>query len=80
MSAELLKISPENPDPAALRYAAEFIRRGEIVAIGEPRRLDEQPVALLLVVALGIVTSSCPTTSKAGFWASSVSRMSTSLS
>src|ERR1700732_4183740 len=33
LSAELLKISPENPDPAALRYAAEFIRRGEIVAI-----------------------------------------------
>lgn len=33
MSAELLKISPENPDPAALRYAADFIRRGEIVAI-----------------------------------------------
>src|SRR6202166_2052967 len=33
LSAELLKISPENPDPAALRYAAEFIRRGELVAI-----------------------------------------------
>jgi L-threonylcarbamoyladenylate synthase len=33
LSAELLKISPENPDPAALRYAADFIRRGEIVAI-----------------------------------------------
>ena len=33
LSAELLRISPENPDPAALRYAAEFIRRGEIVAI-----------------------------------------------
>ena len=33
MSAELLKISVENPDPAALRYAAEFIRRGELVAI-----------------------------------------------
>lgn len=33
MSAELLRVSPENPDPAALRYAAEFIRRGEIVAI-----------------------------------------------
>ena len=33
MSAELLKISPENPDPAALRYAAEFLRRGELVAI-----------------------------------------------
>ena len=33
MSAELLKISPENPDPEAIRYAAEFIRRGELVAI-----------------------------------------------
>ena len=33
LSAELLKISPENPDPAAVRYAAEFIRRGELVAI-----------------------------------------------
>ena len=33
MSAELLKISSENPDPAALRYAAAFIRRGELVAI-----------------------------------------------
>lgn len=33
MSAELLRISPENPDPAAIRYAAEFIRRGQIVAI-----------------------------------------------
>ena len=33
MSAELLQISPENPDPAAIRYAAEFIRRGQIVAI-----------------------------------------------
>ena len=33
MSAELLKVSPENPDPAALRYAAEFIRRGELVAV-----------------------------------------------
>ena len=33
MSAELLKISSENPDPAAIRYAAEFIRRGELVAI-----------------------------------------------
>jgi tRNA threonylcarbamoyl adenosine modification protein (Sua5/YciO/YrdC/YwlC family) len=33
LSAELLKISPEKPDPAALRYAAEFIRRGELVAI-----------------------------------------------
>ena len=33
MSAELLKISPENPDPYAIRYAAEFIRRGELVAI-----------------------------------------------
>ncbi len=33
LSAELLKISPENPDPGALRYAADMIRRGEIVAI-----------------------------------------------
>lgn len=29
----MLKISPENPDSAALRYAADFIRRGELVAI-----------------------------------------------
>ena len=33
MSAELLKVSPENPDPAAIRYAADLIRRGELVAI-----------------------------------------------
>lgn len=33
LSAELLKISPENPDLEALRYAAEFLRRGELVAI-----------------------------------------------
>ncbi len=33
MPAELLKISPETPDPAALRYAAEFIRHGKLVAI-----------------------------------------------
>lgn len=33
MSAELLRVSPENPDPAAIRYAADFIRRGGIVAI-----------------------------------------------
>jgi tRNA threonylcarbamoyl adenosine modification protein (Sua5/YciO/YrdC/YwlC family) len=33
LSAELLKISPENPDPQALHYAADFIRRGELVAI-----------------------------------------------
>jgi len=33
LSAEMLQISPENPDPAALRYAADFIRRGELVAI-----------------------------------------------
>ena len=33
MSAELLKISPEIPDPATIRYAAAFIRRGELVAI-----------------------------------------------
>jgi L-threonylcarbamoyladenylate synthase len=33
LSAELLKISPDNPDPAVIGYAAEFIRRGQIVAI-----------------------------------------------
>jgi len=33
LSAELLRVSPENPDPAAIRYAADFIRRGELVAI-----------------------------------------------
>jgi L-threonylcarbamoyladenylate synthase len=33
LSAELLKISRDTPDPAAIRYAAEFIRRGELVAI-----------------------------------------------
>jgi L-threonylcarbamoyladenylate synthase len=33
LSAELLRISPENPDPAVLRYAADFLRRGELVAI-----------------------------------------------
>jgi len=33
LSAELLKVSPENPDPAAIRYAADLIRRGELVAI-----------------------------------------------
>jgi tRNA threonylcarbamoyl adenosine modification protein (Sua5/YciO/YrdC/YwlC family) len=33
LSAELLRISPENPDPAAIRYAADFIRRGKLVAI-----------------------------------------------
>src|ERR1700722_16911859 len=33
LSAELLRVSSENPDPAAIRYAAEFIRRGELVAI-----------------------------------------------
>jgi L-threonylcarbamoyladenylate synthase len=33
LSAELLKISPETPDPAAIRYAADFIRRGELVGI-----------------------------------------------
>lgn len=33
MLAELLKISPEAPDPASIRYAAEFIRRGDLVAI-----------------------------------------------
>jgi len=33
LSAELLTISPDNPDPAAMRYAADLIRRGELVAI-----------------------------------------------
>ena len=33
MSAELLNISLENPDPAAIRYAADLIRRGELVAV-----------------------------------------------
>jgi L-threonylcarbamoyladenylate synthase len=33
LSAELLKVSPQNPDPAAIRYAADLIRRGELVAI-----------------------------------------------
>src|ERR1700691_5740711 len=33
LSAELLQISSENPDPATIRYAADFIRRGELVAI-----------------------------------------------
>jgi L-threonylcarbamoyladenylate synthase len=33
LSAEMLKISPETPNPAAIGYAAEFIRRGELVGI-----------------------------------------------
>lgn len=33
MSAEVLKISPESPDPAVIKYAANSIRRGGIVAI-----------------------------------------------
>jgi L-threonylcarbamoyladenylate synthase len=33
LSAELLRVSPEAPDPAAIRYAAAFIRRGELVAV-----------------------------------------------
>lgn len=33
MSAELLKISPETPDPGTIRYAAQFILRGELVAV-----------------------------------------------
>ena len=33
MSAELLKVSGENPDPVVMRYAAQFIRRGDLVAI-----------------------------------------------
>jgi L-threonylcarbamoyladenylate synthase len=33
LSAELLRISPETPEPAIIRYAAQLIRRGELVAI-----------------------------------------------
>jgi len=33
LSAELLRISAESPDLAAIRYAAAFIRRGELVAV-----------------------------------------------
>jgi tRNA threonylcarbamoyl adenosine modification protein (Sua5/YciO/YrdC/YwlC family) len=33
LSAELLKVSAETPDPVAIRYAADFIRLGKIVAI-----------------------------------------------
>jgi L-threonylcarbamoyladenylate synthase len=32
LSAELLKVFPEAPDPAVVRYAADLIRRGELVA------------------------------------------------
>jgi tRNA threonylcarbamoyl adenosine modification protein (Sua5/YciO/YrdC/YwlC family) len=31
--AELLKISPESPDPVVIQHAAKLIRRGELVAI-----------------------------------------------
>jgi len=33
LSAELLKVSVDSPDPVVIRYAAELIRRGELVAI-----------------------------------------------
>src|SRR5260370_28359109 len=33
LAAELLNISLENADPAASRYAADLIRRGELVAV-----------------------------------------------
>jgi L-threonylcarbamoyladenylate synthase len=33
LSAELLKISSEKPDANAIKYAAEYIQRGELVAI-----------------------------------------------
>jgi tRNA threonylcarbamoyl adenosine modification protein (Sua5/YciO/YrdC/YwlC family) len=33
LSAELVKISSEKPDAKAIRYAAEYIQRGELVAI-----------------------------------------------
>ena len=33
MSAEVLKLSPENPDSHSIRYAAQWLNRGAIVAI-----------------------------------------------
>jgi L-threonylcarbamoyladenylate synthase len=33
LSAELLKISPQNPDARLVQYAAQFISRGKVVAI-----------------------------------------------
>ena len=33
MAAELLKVSAVDPDKKAMRYAAEFIRRGEVVGL-----------------------------------------------
>jgi L-threonylcarbamoyladenylate synthase len=33
LSAELLKISPQNPDAKLVQYAAQFITRGKVVAI-----------------------------------------------
>ncbi len=33
MSAEVLKLSPEKPDPRSIRYAAQWLNRGAIVAV-----------------------------------------------
>lgn len=33
MSAEVLKLSPENPDSHSIRYAAQWLNRGAVVAI-----------------------------------------------
>ena len=33
MRAELLKVSPDSPDPNAIRYAAELIHKGQVVGI-----------------------------------------------
>lgn len=33
MSSEILKISPEAPEPHVIEYAASFIRRGRVIAI-----------------------------------------------
>jgi L-threonylcarbamoyladenylate synthase len=33
LSAELLKVSPDTPDPVVIRYAAKLILRGDVVAI-----------------------------------------------
>jgi len=33
LSAELLKVSAEAPEPSAIRYAAEFIARGRVIGI-----------------------------------------------
>lgn len=33
MSAEVLKLSPEKPDPRSIRYAAQWLNRGAVVAV-----------------------------------------------